>query len=274
MQRHRWWATHDIRGSMFCRRGHGTHAPIKPSHQVAESDSPRRFRSRLILSFHCPHTSVQPDGLGGVLKIEREAAHGIVFWRLHRREIVCFARCETTTQTLVVTQVLHRGIRRPTPRPGNASARAATLCARWSLGCHSSRLTRGRAAASAGHSSCSGTGKNLFMGSGAGDRRGTALRRCVCKHGWLAHRRFPCRPCVAASWHRVLAGAEFQGACRCRVNFPRARRVDGAAVIVFRLPPAFQSACITLSQASRKQRLSAFSRRGPSFWPLDRCRPS
>lgn len=120
------------------------------------------------------------------------------FWRLHRREIVCFPRGETTTQTLVVTQLRHRGTRRPAPRPGNASARAE-LCAfiaRLSL------LAPNVSAASAGHSPCSGTGNSLFMDSGAGDHRGTALRRCVCKHGWLAHRRFPCRgraACVAAS---------------------------------------------------------------------------
>lgn len=39
MQPSGWWAAHDMRGSMFCRRGHGTHVPIKPSHQVAERDT-------------------------------------------------------------------------------------------------------------------------------------------------------------------------------------------------------------------------------------------
>lgn len=58
-----------------------------------------------------------------------------------------------------------------------------------------------------------------------------------------------------------------------RVWWFRSSYVDGAAVTERRKTPAFQSV-LRARAGFEKQRLSAFSRRGPSFWPLDRCHPA
>ena len=128
------------------------------------------------------------------------------------------------------------------------------------------------------------------------------IRQSIIRHGLSARYRLE----VHLLWTRAMSittERRSMGGLRISQFFPAVRPRDSRCSLVFgchsRAPGQFQRACLdthfqtrydnsplspnyrqptsvarsrtTARTGFEKQRLSAFSRRGPSFWPLDRC---
>jgi hypothetical protein len=217
-----------------------------------------RFRYRLLLSFPQAVLIRHPGGLGDVWEIDRDALAGIAFGEQERAQSRCF---------LSLRNKPNAGGYPHASQPDSKKQPAPVEAMRPREADSSRDSSRALMAVSARRSSSA-------LDTGDVDHHGTA------QQGWLTY--------IRIAQFSLQCGRRD---CRCSLvdrPFARSRTVSARLLGLaipntlpssplspnYRQPTSVAHGRTTATTGFEKQRPSAFSRRGPSFWPLDRCQPS